>query len=167
MKRKKLIAIRIILIILTVAVMTTIFLLSADNADESNAKSELFSDSLVYKILATFDLSEEQIQKVIDVSVLIVRKTAHFAEYAVLGFLLASVCVSFYLKPSLTVPISFFTGTLYAISDEIHQYFVPGRSCQFSDMLLDSSGVICGITFLLVIVLLYKFIQKKKNLREN
>ena len=167
MNRKKLTAIRIILIILTVAVMVTIFLLSADNADESNAKSELFSDSLVYRILATFDLTDEQIEEVINISVLIVRKTAHFAEYAVLGFLLASICVSFYLKPKLTVPVSFLAGALYAVSDEIHQYFVPGRSCQLSDMLLDSSGVICGIVFLLIITALYNFIQKKKNLRAS
>lgn len=167
MNRKKLVAIRTILIILTVAVMAVIFILSADNADESNAKSEVFSDSLVYKILDSFELTDDQIVEVIHICVVIVRKTAHFAEYAVLGFLLASVFTSFYLKPKLTVPTSFLIGTLYAVSDEIHQYFVPGRSCQFSDMLLDSSGVICGIVFLMIIISLYKFIQKKKKLRVN
>ncbi len=162
MNRKKLLAIRIILIILTLAVMAVIFILSADNADESNAKSEFFSDSLVYKILESFNLSEIQIQQVIKYSVLIVRKAAHFTEYAALGFLLASVCTSFYLKLKLLVPISFLTGTLYAVSDEFHQYFVPGRSCQISDILLDSSGVACGIIFLLIIIWLYRFIRKRK-----
>lgn len=165
MNGKKLIAIRTILIILTVTVMATIFILSADTAEESDAKSEIFSDSLAHNILENFDTDE--IEKVIRICVLIVRKTAHFAEYAVLGFLLASVCKSFYLKPELTVPISFLTGTLYAVSDEIHQYFVPGRSCQFRDVLIDSSGVICGIAFLLIIISIRKFIQKKKNLRAN
>ena len=163
MNRKKLLAIRIILIILTLSVMSVIFILSADNADESNAKSDFFSDSLVYSILESFNLSDVQIQQVIKYSVMIVRKTAHFAEYAALGFLLASVFTSFYLKSKMLIPISFLTGTLYAVSDEIHQYFVPGRSCQISDMLLDSSGVLAGIFLLLILVSFYRFIHKRKN----
>lgn len=162
MNRKKLIAVRVVLIILTLAVMAVIFILSADNADESNAKSEIFSDSFVYTILSGFDLTDEQIEKVIEVSVLVVRKTAHFAEYAVLGFLLSAVGVSFYIKPEINIPISFFTGAIYAVSDEIHQYFVPGRSCQLKDMLIDSAGVICGIFALLIIVYIYNYIRNKK-----
>ena len=163
MERKKLIAIRIILIILTLSVMAVIFILSADNAAESDAKSEFFSDSLTYKILELFSLSEEQMQQVIKLSVVIVRKAAHFTEYAALGFLLASVFMSFYVKLKLLIPISFLTGSLYAVSDEIHQYYVPGRSCQLSDMLLDSSGVLAGIFLLLIIVYLYRFIQKRRK----
>ena len=163
MNSKKLIAIRTILIILTLSVMAVIFILSADNAAESDAKSEFFSDSLTYKILELFSLSEEQMQQVIKLSVVIVRKAAHFTEYAALGFLLASVFMSFYVKLKLLIPISFLTGSLYAVSDEIHQYYVPGRSCQLSDMLLDSSGVACGIIFLLIIIWLYRFIQKRKK----
>ena len=163
MDRKKLLAIRIILIILTLSVMAVIFILSADNAAESDAKSEIFSDSLTYKILEIFSLSEEQIQQVIKLSVVIVRKAAHFTEYAALGFLLSSVCMSFYVKLKLLIPISFLTGSLYAVSDEIHQYFVPGRSCQLSDMILDSSGVLAGILFLLILVSAFRFIQKRRE----
>ncbi len=163
MNRKKLIAIRTVLIILTVLVMAVIFILSADNADESNAKSDVLADSFVYSVLSFFELTDEQIQKVIDVSVFIVRKTAHFAEYAVLGFLLYSVCVSFYIKPQQGIPISFSVGALYAVSDEIHQYFVPGRACQVRDMLIDSCGVMCGIAALLFVVGLYNYIKKKKT----
>ena len=163
MERKKLIAVRTVLIILTVLVMAVIFILSADNADESNAKSDVFADSFVYNMLAVFDLTDEQIQKVIDVSVFIVRKTAHFCEYAALGFLLYSVCVSFYVKPLHGIPISFTAGTLYAVSDEIHQYFVPGRACMFKDVLIDSCGVACGIAALLFIVWLYNYIKTKKT----
>lgn len=36
----------------------------------------------------------------------------------------------------ITVAICF----LYAISDEIHQYFVPGRACRVFDVLIDTSG---------------------------
>ncbi len=35
---------------------------------------------------------------------------------------------------------------LYAASDEIHQYFVPGRTCSLWDFLVDSLGIIVGIS---------------------
>jgi len=40
---------------------------------------------------------------------------------------------------------------LYAISDETHQIFVPGRSAQISDVLIDSVGAIVGILMYLVL----------------
>lgn len=72
-----------------------------------------------------------------------VRKTAHFTEYAILGFLLtgaASLSIGWksFLYPGIT-------GVLYAASDEFHQLFVPGRSGQISDVLLDSAGVCFGV----------------------
>lgn len=72
-----------------------------------------------------------------------VRKTAHFAEYAILGFLLTGAASlgngwKSFLQPG-------FTGALYAASDEFHQLFVPGRSGQISDVLLDSAGVCFGV----------------------
>lgn len=36
-------------------------------------------------------------------------------------------------------------GFLYAVSDEIHQYFVPGRAMQARDVLIDTAGVLLGI----------------------
>jgi VanZ family protein len=30
----------------------------------------------------------------------------------------------------------------YALSDEIHQRFVPGRSCEFLDFVADSLGIV-------------------------
>lgn len=36
-------------------------------------------------------------------------------------------------------------GFLYAVSDEIHQYFVPGRAMQARDVLIDTVGVLLGI----------------------
>lgn len=163
MNQKMLITLRTLLIILTVTVMAVIFILSADNADESNAKSDLISDSIIYNILASFELTEEEIEKLLDNCVVVVRKTAHFAEYAVLGFLLYAVCASFFIPVVRSALLSFVMGTLYAVSDEIHQYFVPGISCQISDMLLDSAGVICGICALMLMLWFIRRIKNKKK----
>jgi hypothetical protein len=67
----------------------------------------------------------------------LLRKSAHFAEYAVLGFLL--------LRAVRLRVAALTAGVAYAISDEIHQYFVPGRYASAWDVLLDSGGVLLGV----------------------
>ena len=53
---------------------------------------------------------------------------------------------------------------LYAISDEIHQLFVPGRAGQIRDVLIDFSGSLTGVIFALIfITILSKIILKKRG----
>lgn len=74
-----------------------------------------------------------------------IRKTAHFTEYFILGLLLYR---GFYspLKQKNAFLISFLMGLLYAVSDEIHQYFIPGRAMKAFDVFIDSLGVISGLS---------------------
>ncbi len=65
------------------------------------------------------------------------RKLAHTAEYAVLGALLARALG----RSGLAVAI----GVLYAVSDEVHQAFVPGRLGSPVDVAIDAIGVVCGV----------------------
>ncbi len=44
---------------------------------------------------------------------------------------------------------SYMFGVLYALSDEIHQYFVPGRTCDPRDFLVDSIGLLVGMLILM------------------
>lgn len=72
-----------------------------------------------------------------------VRKMAHFAEYTVLGILILGAGMeSISLKAAVCAWIF---GTLYAVTDEVHQLFVSGRSGQVSDVILDSAGVLTGV----------------------
>lgn len=155
----KLNIIRIILLTLTALLCCVIFALSSDNADESNEKS----DYIVSGILSDIESDSELLQLFIEKSVYIVRKSAHFIEYGALGFLLAAVCTAYRKSTGITYLISQLCGSIYAVSDEVHQYFVPGRSCQLSDILLDSCGVFTGICLLVLIVLLYRKIKHKKR----
>ena len=82
-----------------------------------------------------------------------VRKSAHCLEYAVLGILLTG----FFAMPPGTrtspgswIRRAWLTGTLYAVTDEIHQIFVAGRSCQITDVMIDSGGVLLGILLALL-----------------
>ena len=68
---------------------------------------------------------------------LVLRKTAHAAEFAVLGLLLARAIG--HELPALIL------GIAYAVTDELHQAFVPGRLGSVWDLLLDSVGVALGV----------------------
>jgi VanZ family protein len=68
---------------------------------------------------------------------LVLRKTAHAAEFALLGLLLARAIGR--ELPALVLGIG------YAAADELHQAFVPGRLGSPWDVLLDSVGVAFGV----------------------
>lgn len=85
---------------------------------------------------------------------LIIRKLAHYIEYLILGILVIKMFIKNNIPQSYLISIIF--CIIYAISDEIHQLFVPGRACQIKDILIDSIGSITGIY-------LYKLISKRKK----
>ena len=68
---------------------------------------------------------------------LVLRKLAHAAEFAVLGFLL--------LRALGRETVALALGIAYAASDELHQHFVPGRQGSVLDVALDSVGVAAGV----------------------
>ena len=76
----------------------------------------------------------------------LVRKSAHFMVYFILGALAQRACwhSAKQKRPMRVLAVAVAACALYAVSDEIHQYFVPGRSMMISDMLLDSVGALCG-----------------------
>lgn len=102
----------------------------------------------------------------------IVRKIAHFTEYAILGFL---AIITFYAYVNREKPLSSFIFRLrptliislicliYSITDEFHQAFIPGRSPQPIDVVIDTLGVIMGIIMFLVFTKYYKSCYNKKH----
>jgi len=80
----------------------------------------------------------------------VVRKLAHFSEYALLGILAARAFRSS-PKPSIHRYWFWISAALivsYAFLDEYHQSFVPTRTASFVDSLIDISG---GLTALIVL----------------
>jgi VanZ family protein len=68
---------------------------------------------------------------------LVLRKVAHGAEFAVLGALLLRA-----LRAELPALAA---GIAYAVTDELHQHFVPGRVGSPLDVAIDSAGVAIGV----------------------
>ena len=71
----------------------------------------------------------------------IVRKLAHMTEFAVLGLLLTG---DFLLLGGRALPWPPVCGLLTAVLDEGTQRFVPGRSGELRDVLIDGCGVLLG-----------------------
>ena len=88
-----------------------------------------------------------------------VRKLAHFTEFAILGVLLWADC-RLLKKSRWWTPLV--AGLTVAAADESLQTFVPGRSGQVTDVLIDVSGVLAAL--LLANLLARVMIQKEERL---
>jgi len=71
--------------------------------------------------------------------------TFHFAEYSILGFLLFRSITSDELLTFHPFYGSLWIGISFAILDEFHQSFVPGRHMSSTDVLFDSLGIVFGM----------------------
>ena len=118
--------------------MGFIFCMSLNNAEESKA----LSDSLAQRLINFLGIN---IPKVI------LRKGAHFVEFAGLGLCLCNALYASF-GHRLT-PVFALVGTvIYAISDEVHQIFSEGRACRITDVLIDSAGALLGIIIVFIII---------------
>ena len=94
----------------------------------------------------------------------IVRKVAHFCEYALLGLLafnlVRRIARAQGPKPSFLsrfgTVVAWAGTTAYAVTDEIHQMFVPGRACMVGDVVIDSAGALFGILVYIGVALLLR-----------
>jgi len=151
LKSKK---IRLLLFVLSVAWMAVIFIMSSQPAKESSQLSSGIVTRVVSAICSDFeDLTSKQQITISDTVTFIVRKSAHFFEYFILGMLVFVTVNTFeryklFIRAISAVCFCIF----YATSDEIHQYFVPGRACRFVDVCIDTAGSILAIVLLVLIV---------------
>lgn len=145
--------------IIVAAIMAFIFFQSALPADLSSRESGRVVDLLVRLFQGIMPIDRQTM-------VFIVRKGAHFAEYTILGGFLVPAVTEWMAVDKTPVPdsvrsiriISWLVGTLYAVTDEVHQYFVPGRSCELRDIGIDSCGVLAGV---LVVSLLMRSKERR------
>lgn len=160
MKKRK-----IIFGILAIIWMTIIFSYSARTGIESTEDSYDVGYMVGRVVVPAFETwtPDEQLSfaEAVDHPI---RKTAHFLEYMLLGVLVTGACDDVRRKKCYRILVPWLISTLYAASDEIHQLYVPGRSGQFSDVLLDSAGVFAGVLISLVVVHIYNRRVRRKLL---
>ena len=127
-----------------VLIMVGIFAFSALPGDESADQSGSLLDAIIRLFGSSSGELSENTYRALH---LLLRKTAHFTEYALLG---ASACYALRVpkKDGLSFKQLLFpwiNATVYAVTDEIHQYHVSGRYGTWSDVLIDSCGAVAGI----------------------
>ncbi len=74
-------------------------------------------------------------------------KTAHSLVYSILGLLMFRALAGGRIK-ALTIPnavLAVLLSTLYGVSDELHQMFVPGRTAEWADIVADGVGATYGV----------------------
>ena len=139
-------------------IMIAIFCLSAQTVDKSVETSGHFVDAVIKLFYPDFDnLSAADREAALDSVTHVIRKLAHFTEYAALGFFLA---LHFHeLRSKLNFGIKYVwaavIGVIYAASDELHQFFVPGRGPGVKDVLIDGAGALTGIAVMLILLRLF------------
>ena len=137
---------RILITGITLALMMMIFFFSTESAEASDSTSGMIARRVADIIRPEWEKMEEKPRMSFYNSVqFAVRKTAHFTEFAMLGACML-LCLKSWLGETGHLRLyAWIGGTGWAVLDEIHQLLVDGRSGQLRDVLLDSSGVICGI----------------------
>ena len=150
---------RIVTAVLLVSLMIAIFCFSAQNATESSGTSGRIISAVIRIFNPSFDeLTPQEQQNLIEPFQFIVRKGAHFSIYFIMG-MLSFLSVISYRQINLKYRYLISAGIClaYSVSDEIHQYFVAGRSCEIRDVLIDFSGSVLAIIFITLLLKLKIF----------
>lgn len=131
--------------------MGLIFYMSNQPGDVSSKQS-----GLVLKLFQVIgiDLNKE----LGELATFIVRKAAHFTEYFILYLLTINV-MKYYFDIKRAILYALIFSIFYACTDEIHQYFIPGRAMAFKDVLIDSSGA--SLAMIIIIISIKMKVNKK------
>jgi len=127
--------------------MGVIFGFSAQPAADSSQLSGAVRETVVKIVEKVFpSLLDEADKEQTDGGLLtaLIRKTAHFSCYLVLGILAMFTLLSYGVEKKRYLFALVFC-ILYAVSDEVHQVFVPGRAGRVTDVLIDTAGSAAGI----------------------
>lgn len=132
--------------------MIIIFCFSAQPARESSEVSGTMAYHIVSFADEMLDRDLTDLQKEIYAEMIHspLRKAAHMTEYAILALLCLAFFKSLGVIGRRACLFSFGISACYAVSDEIHQFFVAGRSCSFWDVLIDASGAAASMLLCLL-----------------
>ena len=161
---KKLIAgwaVRILLIALILCWMITIYGFSSADGVESSSLSDKITIRVVYLLKSNYEsLVVEQQEAFFQQISFVVRKIGHFGEYGILAVLWSLLLLSFSkirnMKKYMLLIIPAIICLIYAVSDELHQGFVDGRTPKVMDVVIDTAGGLAGAGFVLLIWLIFR-----------
>lgn len=124
--------------------MTVIYYFSSQPGGMSSQVSLGVTEMLFRAVAYVFRLSVEAVGGYVGRYHLLMRKVAHGGLYFVLALLVLSALVRSRVTGRKLYLVAFLFCVLYAVSDEVHQLFVPGRGGQVLDVVIDSAGAFVG-----------------------
>lgn len=135
-----------IYLILVIGWMIVIFIFSSFEAKDSDKQSKTI-DRAISNVVSVVDKDITPKEKEIIVTYVDypVRKLAHISEYLILAILVFLYINCFKIKYSKKFIYTLIVCVVYAITDEIHQIFSPGRAALFTDILIDAFGSSIGL----------------------
>lgn len=138
---------------LTVVCFAVIFYFSGKTADDSAEQS-------AYILQFIIDIFGDNAA-----TDFIVRKCAHFLEFTGTALLMSAAFYFTLNKNKFYLPVIF--TSLYAVTDEVHQIFVDGRSCELRDWAIDTLGAILGTFIFRVMFTLITIAKDSLKRRKN
>ena len=164
-KLDKKIQIKVVKIILIIIWMITVFRFSNQGGTESSSTSAKVTKVIVDVVVN--DKKEENKVQIANKIEKVVRKFAHYTIYTIGGVLIMNYAYTTDKTKKQQTFGSLLFGVFYAVTDEVHQYFVPGRSARVFDVGIDTLGVITGIIIFTIIISIINKIRNTKKKNEN
>ena len=151
-----------------ILIMLVIFNFSSKPAKVSGENSLWIAD---YVMTLYEKISDQYVEEDLRTEQLLIldhyiRKTAHVIEYAILS---AAICLPLWIRRLKGRRLWFLVvlaTAAYAASDEFHQRFVPGRSGELKDVLIDTFGAMLGASFFLLTAKSFERLKRSRNKTE-
>lgn len=152
---------KIVNIILVITWMIIVFWFSAQVGDDSSN----ISGNTLRKIITFLNsnISQVELERLVELLQPVIRKLAHYTMYTIGGFLIYNQQRQLKNSNKRKIIQSGIIGIMYAITDEIHQLFVPGRSGRILDVGIDSLGVITGIIIYQILEKIINYVKTRRK----
>ncbi len=150
-----------IMAILLICTLFTIFEFSSQNGTQSKGISTRVTEYILQFSSRYQEADTKEKTQIRNKTNAIIRKLAHFSIYTLLGLFMMGIMTRTKLRDKWRICITIGFGILYAILDEFHQSFSPGRTPKVTDVYIDTLGVILGILLVLLVRGIYKKIRQK------
>ena len=139
--------------------MINIFTFSSETGVESTSRSDRLIIRISERVLNR-KLTQKEKETYTGKYVVLVRKTAHFTLYFLLGLFFISFLKEFNLDNKKLLLYTIIFVFIYSCSDEIHQLFINERSGEILDVIIDTLG---GTTSSIIYILLRRKLWIKRN----
>lgn len=146
---------QVIYLVLIIIWMAVVFAFSNEPAEKSSKTSGGITEKVVQAI--TKD-NKNITQSQRDIIETVIRKCAHFGLYAIGGFLTVNFVSTTKVQGKYIILYAIAFTFMYAITDEVHQLFVPGRSGEIRDVIIDTAGASAGT---MIFWMLRKIVRRK------